>query len=206
MKIKAALIGFLTLAVLFAAYQGRPAATAAPLPGSGGASGPGLKIGIVSIRGVFETSKRIKVYRDQVAAEQVRLENELEKLNKEIEFCRAGLRTLVRGSADYMTQLEDLKHKEGQLTSKKEFYGQSMALQQQRITEELYLDIIEQTAAVAKEKGLDLVMEKSDPEIPAPNGTQLELAMGTHKVLYAVGCLDITAEVTAGVDAKGTNK
>ena len=92
------------------------------------------------------------------------------------------------------------------MTTKKEFYGQSMALQQQRITEELYQAILEQSAAVAKQKGLDLVLEKSEPEIPAQNGTQLELAMGTHKVLYSGGCVDITAEVTAGVDAQGSKK
>ena len=114
--------------------------------------------------------------------------------------------TLVRGSSDYMKQLESLANKEAQLASKREFFNQSLALQQQNITEQLYQDILEQTAVVAKAKGLDLVLEKSDPEIPAPNGTQLELAMGTHKVLFAGGCIDITTEVTAGIDAKGAKK
>ena len=52
-----------------------------------------------------------------------------------------------------------------------------------------------------KEKGLDLVFENSEPELSALNANELELIMGTHKLLYSGGCLDITDEVMTRLDA-----
>jgi Skp family chaperone for outer membrane proteins len=65
----------------------------------------------------------------------------------------------------------------------------------------LFKDVIKAVAEVAKEKGIDLVLEKSEPDLPAANSNELTLTISTHKVLYSAGCEDITDVVLAKVDA-----
>jgi Skp family chaperone for outer membrane proteins len=55
---------------------------------------------------------------------------------------------------------------------------------------------------VAKEKGLDIVLEKDEPEFPLSNYTELMTVISTHKVLYSSGCVDISDEVMARLDAE----
>jgi len=66
--------------------------------------------------------------------------------------------------------------------------------------EELYKEILQETREVAEQRGLDLVFEKSEPELPALSAKDLALAIRMHKLLYSGGCLDITDEVMARLD------
>jgi Skp family chaperone for outer membrane proteins len=165
-----------------------------------------VKIGIVGLRRIFRESQRSIAYREAVLAEQKMTQAKLEQLTNEVAADESGLKTLIRGSADYMRQLEEILHKRARLRTEKEIYNQHVALKEQKMTEDLYGDILLATSEVARQKSLYLVLEKSEPEFPASSPTQLELAMGTHKVLYSGGCLDITDEVMQLVDAKTNDK
>jgi len=162
---------------------------------------PSLNIGIVSIERIFQNCKRTIKYRQEVAAERRSIEAKLEKLSKEIEAKEAGLETLKAGSSDYLAQMKEILQKRSSLRVDTEFHNREMALKEQRTTEKLYGDILRETKEIAKQKGLDLVFEVSEPVLPASSPTQLELAMATHKLLYSAGCLDITDEVVARLDA-----
>ena len=160
------------------------------------------KIGVVSIRKIFRDCKRTAQYRQEVTDEFQRTEAEENKLNDEIQAQKAGLRTLKIGSESYMAQVKEILEKQASLQAKQEFNKQQRALKEQRITEKIYGDILRITGEIAKEKGLELVFEASEPQLPALSPTELELSMGTHKLLYSEGCVDITDEVMAQVDAK----
>jgi len=58
------------------------------------------------------------------------------------------------------------------------------------------------TNELAKQKGLDLVFESDEPEFPASSRDELMLTISTHKLLYSGGCLDITDDVVAQLDAQ----
>jgi len=152
-----------------------------------------LKIGVVSVRKIFQDCKRNVKYRQEFAAEGGKMENELEKLSKEIDLDKTGLKTLKPGSPDYSNLMKELFEKRGQLQAKQEYFKQLMDMRQQTVLEQLFKDIVQATAQIAKDKGLDLVFEKSEPEQPGD--------ISTHKVLYAAGCEDITDEVLAKIDA-----
>ena len=160
------------------------------------------RIGVVSIRKIFEDCKRSVKYREETVAEQNRVIAELEKLAKEIEAGRAGLRTLKEGSSDHLALVKELLTKQANLQAQQEFHKQQMGLKDQRWTEELYKDILRITSKVAKQKGLDLVFEKGEIELPATSANELMLTIRTHKLLYSGGCLDITDEVIVQVDAE----
>ena len=198
MKIKVMVLSCLIgVVVLSMSYEG---SLARPEP-EAKADKASLKIGVVSIRKIFRECKRNAKYREEVMAERDKAFAELEKLSKEIEAGKAGLKTLKPGSDDHLALMKELLGKQGTLQAQQEFLKQQIALKQQRMVEDIYGDILQMTGEVAKEKGLDLVFENSKPELSELNANELELVMGTHKLLYSGGCLDITNEVMVRVDA-----
>jgi Skp family chaperone for outer membrane proteins len=163
-------------------------------------SGSGLKIAVVSIAKIFQQCKRGASYREEAIAEQDRIIAELEKLSKEIEAEKAGLKTLKENSSDYMARAKELFEKQASYQAKQEFYKQQMELKDKLWTKEIYQDILRIAGEVAKEKGLDLVFREDEINFSETNANELGLAMRVQKLLYSGGCLDITEEVTARLD------
>lgn len=159
------------------------------------------KIGIVSVRKIFQDCKRNVKHRQELSAERDKLENELEKLSKEIDLEKTGLKTLKPGSPDYLSAMKEILEKQAKLQAQQEFFKRKMDIREQEIIESLFNDVVSATAEVAKGKKLDLVLEKSEPELPAVNANELTLTISTHKVLYSAGCEDITDAVLAKVDS-----
>ncbi len=196
MKIKT--IGLVCLAVIVAL----PMAGGYSWAGSKRTTKSAVKIGIVSILKVFQNYKGNEKYRQSAIAERVRAEAEMEKLSKEIEAEEAGLRTLKAGSDDYLARVKQILTKRASLQAQQEFYKQQAALKEQQWTEKVYKDVLRITTEVAKKKGLDIVLEKDEPEFPLLSYTELMTVISTHKVLYSGGCVDISDEVMARLDAE----
>ena len=195
MKIKIMVLIILSLAVILSFSQGHSSAASK-------SKGGDPSIGVVSIRRIFQDCKRNARYRQEAGAEQDRIVAELEKLAMEIEAERAGLKTLKSASDDHLALTKEILEKQASLQVQREFHKQQIELKDQRWTEQLYKDILEQTSKVAKQKGLDMVFENDDIDLPAPSANELMLAIRTHKVLYSEGCLDITEAVMAGLDGE----
>jgi Skp family chaperone for outer membrane proteins len=160
-----------------------------------------LKIGVVSVRKIFQDCRRNIKYKQEITAERDKLEAELENLSKQIDAGKSSLKMLKPGSADYLSGMKDVLDKQASLQAKQEFFKRQMDMREQVVIEQLFKDVIKATGEVAKEKGLDLVLEKSEPDLPAANSNELTLTISTHKVLYGAGCDDITDAVMAKVDA-----
>jgi len=158
-------------------------------------------IGVVSIRKVFQDCRRNVIYRQKAQAEQEKIVAELQKLDAEIEAEKAGLKTLKVGSSDYMTSTKEILMKQAKIQAQKQFHQQRLALKDQGWTEQLYKDILRIIKQVAAEKGLAVVLEASEPELPATSAERLVSEIRTHKVLYSGGCVDISDEVLAQLDA-----
>jgi Skp family chaperone for outer membrane proteins len=160
-----------------------------------------LKIGVVSVRKIFQDCRRNVKYRQDLSAERDKMAAELEKLSKEIDADKASLKTLKQDSTDYDVTMMEILDKQGKLQARQEFYKRRMDRRESQVIESLFKDVLKATAEVAKAKGLDLVLEQSEPDLPASNANELTLTISTHKVLYDAGCPDITDEVLAKVDA-----
>ncbi|MHC4187291.1 MAG: OmpH/Skp family outer membrane protein [Planctomycetota bacterium] len=160
------------------------------------------KMAIVSIQKIFQLCQTNANYRQQATTEQEQAVAQLDQLTKEIEAQRAGLNTLKPGSTDYLQLMQDILKKQGELEAKREFTKQSFALKDQQWTMKIYTDILRIVNEVAQQKGLDLVLEKNEPELlDSTPANELMLTIRTHKVLYSGGCVDITDEVIARLDA-----
>jgi len=160
------------------------------------------KIGVVSIRKIFLDCKKSAKYRQEATRLRQQADAELVKIDNDIKAQSAGLKTLQRGSESYMAQVKEMLEKQASLQAQQEFNKQQRTLKEQRITEEIYGDILRITGEVAKQKGLAFVFERSEPELPALSPTELELSMGMHKLLYSNGCIDISDEVMTRLDSE----
>ncbi len=160
-----------------------------------------LKIGVVSVRKIFQDCKRNTKYRQEMTVERDKVEAELESLSKDIDASKSKLKMLKQGSADYLSGMKDVFDKQATLQAKQEYFKRQMDMREQTVVEQVFKDVIKATGEVAKEKGLDIVLEKSEPDLPAANTNELTLVISTHKVLYSSGCEDITDAVMAKVDA-----
>ncbi len=201
MKVKGMILGILAGAVvLFMCYEYTNADAKADK--SAPAEGSSLKIGVVSVRKIFQECRRNMRYRQKAAEEQDNIIAELEKLSRQIEDEKKGLKTLKEGSSDYMAQLKGILERQANLSAQQEFGKQQIELRDQQWTEGLYGDILKEVDKVAKQKGLALVFEKDEVELPAATANELMMTIRTHTLLYSGGCVDITGEVTAGLDAQ----
>jgi Skp family chaperone for outer membrane proteins len=161
-----------------------------------------LNIGVVSIDTVLRDCKATANFRDRMNAENAKKKAEMEQLSLEIQALDAGLRSgaLVVGSEDYFKQHLDLAKKEANLQALNEYYPQQQNAEQQIWTQQLYQKILKATKELAEEKGLPLVIERSEPDFSVQR--DLGLIISTHKVIYSRGCVDITNDVLAKLDAE----
>jgi len=197
MKARTVVLGCLTcMVVLLLGYE---YSLAQPKP-----STPSSKIGVLSIRKIFRNCKANNKYIEKMIAEKNKTDAEEDKLSKEISAHEAGLKTLVPGSNDHLTQIKQLFEKKAQLEAMQQFNRQQRALMERRWTEELYSGILRITNELAKDKGLDLVLERAELEFPMPSTEEFVTILNTHKVLYSGGCVDISDEVTARLDAEAS--
>jgi Skp family chaperone for outer membrane proteins len=166
-------------------------------------AGPGgaPKIAVISVQEIFKNCKRTANYMKEVVAERERINAEEEKLKAEIDARKDGLKTLKVGSDEYMALMKEVLTKQADLQVRETLHERQRVLKEQQMVEGLYKDILRETEEVAKQKGLDLVFERSIPELPALSPAELEQTMGMHKLLYGGGSLDITKEVMARLDS-----
>jgi Skp family chaperone for outer membrane proteins len=158
------------------------------------------KIGVVSVRKVFENCKRNEKYREEAKAEQNKIIADLDKMKADIDAGKAGLKTRKEGSNDYMALVKEVLEKQASYQAQQEFLKQQIELKDQRWTEQLYKDILKIVQRIAQDKGFEMVFEADEPQFPSASVNELMLSIRTHKLLYSSGCMDITDEVLAILD------
>ena len=160
------------------------------------------RLGIVSIRKILLDCTANAKFRAAALAEQSKIEAEMEALRKEIAAQEAGLRALRPGSTDHLAQYKELLAKQAALEAQQKFSGQQRILKDRRWVEKLYGAILRITRQLAEEKGLEMVLERTEPQFPIQTAEEFLTVLNTHKVLYSGGCVDITGDVTARLDAE----
>ncbi len=158
------------------------------------------KIGLVSVQRTLRDCKATVTFGARAKAKGEQMVAAEKALNDEVTMLTGGVRALVRGTTDYMAQYKLLLQKQGELKAMQEFNSSQRAMDQQYWAEKIYKETLRITKEIAAKKGLDLVLERSEPEFPISSPDQLMMTLSGHKVLYGGGCLDITDEVIAELD------
>jgi Skp family chaperone for outer membrane proteins len=160
-----------------------------------------LNIGVVSVKRVFDESKKYTSFEEEMTTEQEQVLAQIEKARADVELERAGLKTLKPGSTEYMNQVKTLIDKQSKLSAEQEFQKQRLALKNRQWIEQMHNDIMRIAGEVAKKRGLDMVLQNSEVDISGVPDDMLVLSILTRTVMYAGGCVDITDEVIAQLDA-----
>ncbi len=193
MKVKTVVLSCLMSAiVLFFVHEFSLAQPMAPVPLS--------KIGMVSVSRAMRECKATAAYGEKSRAETQQMAETETKLQKDVKELTDGVQVFVRGSAEFEAQYELLVRKQVELKAVQEVNKEKRIMRQQVWAEKIYREVLRITQEVAAGKGLDLVLERSEPEFPIQNADQLMMTLSTHKVLYGGGCLDITDDVIAELD------
>ncbi len=184
-------------AALLAAMQyGRAASQATP---------PASKIGIVSIRDVFNGSKKHAQYQAQLAQRVSKARAQMDELNKQVDSAEVELKGLRQGTADYVKQYQAVLEARSKLQNEQELLKAQRMAEDKKWFEDLYQEALRAIETLAKEKGLDLVLERSEPKFPLAS-EEVWSTVGTHKVLYGGGCVILTNDVIDRIDASANLK
>jgi Skp family chaperone for outer membrane proteins len=190
--------GFLVCAAaLVAAMQYGHAASQTTAPSS--------KVGLVSIRDVFNGSKKYAQYQALRAKRQSQAAAQMDELAKQAENGEAELKVLKPGTADYLEQSKVVLEARSKLRNQEELLKLQRMAEDKKWLEDLYQEALKATEIIAKEKGLDLVLERTEPKFPMAS-EEVYSVISTHKVLYCGGSVDLTNDVIARVDGSASLK
>ena len=160
---KVAITGVLIGAVaLGATLQYSRAASQTPAPSS--------KIGVVSIRDVFNGSKKYAQYQAQRTKRRSEAAAKLDDLTKELAKQEGDLKAIVPGTPDYLKQFQTVVELRSKLQAQQELIKQQQMMEDKEWLEGLYQEALKATEAIAKERGLDLVLERTEPKFPMASG------------------------------------
>jgi len=169
------------------------------------ASPPTSKVGVVSVRDVFNGSKKHAQYQALLTKRVNQARAQIDELNKQLDNAEIELKGLRPGTVDYVKQYQAVLEARSKLQNEQELIKQQRMAEDKKWFEDLYQEALKAIDAVAKEKGLDLVLERSEPKFPLAS-EEVWSTVGTHKVLYCGGCVNLTNDVIDRVDASATLK
>jgi Skp family chaperone for outer membrane proteins len=169
------------------------------------ATPPTSKIGIVSIRDVFNGSKKHAQYQAQLAQRVSKARAQMDELNKQVDSAEVELKGLRQGTADYVKQYRAVLEARSKLQNEQELLKAQRMAEDKKWFEDLYQEALRAIETLAKEKGLDLVLERSEPKFPLAS-EEVWSTVGTHKVLYGGGCVILTNDVIDRIDASANLK
>lgn len=164
-----------------------------------GQAGPLRQVGVINLMKVLQTCQKNTDHITEAQAEGKKMSLELRALAQELDVEKAQLKTFMPGTDDYLEQAKLVGTKQVNLEALQEHYTQQTRSNERDWQEQLYKDVLAAVQKIAEARGLDMVLDKSEPEYPIP-ADRFYVAISTHKVLYSKGCVDITAEVLAEID------
>ncbi|MCH8215302.1 MAG: OmpH family outer membrane protein [Planctomycetes bacterium] len=163
---------------------------------------PWNQIGVVSVMKVLRLSQKNTEHFKKVQAEQNGWRAELQKEAQELQADEASLKTMRPGSEDHFAHFRGMLMKQAKLEATEKFYNQMASAKGREWTEKMYQEVLAAVSEVAREMGLKMVFERTEPEFPLPNEQALASAMNTHKLLFDDGLVDISDQVIDKIDAK----
>ncbi|UCD52199.1 MAG: OmpH family outer membrane protein [Phycisphaerales bacterium] len=158
------------------------------------------RVGVVSIRTVFDKTRQQAQYQTKAVAKRTRDRAQLEALAQEVKSAEEEMGTHKQGTTEYLKLMQNVIQKRAQLEAQQEYLKQQTMLENKLWMEKLYEQTLKIVTALAQEKGLDLVLERTEPSFPI-SSDELMATFSTHKVLYAGGSVDLTNEVISRLDA-----
>ncbi|MBS3820887.1 MAG: hypothetical protein GVY16_06390 [Planctomycetes bacterium] len=161
-------------------------------------AGPGVRatrVGVCNIPEIFDKYSRARQLTDELKERTNKLKAENDRRVDTIRIKQTELEGLMPESSEYNKRLQEIQ----ELTIERQVWLKMqedlMMRDHLRLTRELYKDIKDSVARVAKARGFDIVIQ-FDPRSPEGKSSQeIVQQIDRRKVLYTDEQLDITAGV-----------
>jgi Skp family chaperone for outer membrane proteins len=169
-------------------------------------SGGGAKIGVVDVEVVRTKIMELKQFAAQIQNEQQLMEASVQGHQAQIKMMQDKLNQLKPDTDEFDQRFREGQDKAAEFQIDDQRRKNDLMREVNRQNKKLYLEIQDVVAAVAKKRGLDLVI--NEPEVRMPTSVtnvdpqQLSNLINTKSVLYVSPTIDLTDEVVLELDAR----
>ena len=140
-----------------------------------------------------ELTAQFNERRKATAAENDKQAQALEQMQKAIE-------QLKEGTKDFDARVAEFEQASIRYKNWREYQEALFVREHRKLTEEMYKEVLEAIAAVAKENGYDMVLYRDNVDLSSGTTTELLTKMTQRKCLYVDPALDITDMTTDRVN------
>lgn len=154
-------------------------------------AGP-TKVAVCDVVHVFNNYARATDLTNQLNEKRQTIQTEAEKKLRAVELVQMELEGLVEGSEQFETRLAEVQKLEIERQAWQQIKEASILREHHRLTREMYKQILEKVAQVAKARNVDLVMYRIRGELLSGNTQQLLQEIAQRRVLYAGEGMDLT--------------
>ena len=181
---------------------GQNSPTPAPNAGaSRSASLPSVRIGAIDMEKVFKDYKKVEFTSNQLKADATSRQGELAKIGNQMQQIAKEMEGLAPNSNDFTgkeSQLTELKIK---LETEREKAQAEFARREAQALAQIYREIQDVSAAVAKANGMHYIVKVSNEPVSGDEPNSVMAAMA-HSVIYSDPSLDITSVVVQVLNKK----
>ncbi len=162
--------------------------------GAGRSAGP-TKVAVCDLIRVFADYQRAQDLTTKLNERKGSIEAENRKRVTKLEGLKMTMEGYKPGSKEHTKVLDDFKRQMIGLKVWLEIERDSVLADHRRLTEEMFKQIRDAIATVAKERNIDLVIQLAPKELNARNYEELVAQIDRRKVLYNTQDIDITKTV-----------
>lgn len=163
-----------------------------------------LKIATANPAKIFNDMQETKDLKEKLEADSKELANQEKQIQANIQALQEKLKQLVEGTDQYGATRKDLIQQAVQYDTWKKVAQAQIQDQQKYQMKVLFDKITDGVKEVAKAQSIDLVLAETNVDFPPLdqiNVDQLRALINQRNVMFSSGNLDISAQVTAKLDA-----
>ncbi len=158
-------------------------------------------IGTIDMNKIFEGYKKVKFTHDQLNADAMKRQGELNGIMGEMKQIAKELEGLAPGTNEFQTRESKLTEMKASLEAKRELAQGEFARREAEALATIYKEVQAMTEACAKYKGFSYVL-RIDEEPPTGADPRSVMAAMARSVVYADPSADLTEMVVANLNKR----
>ena len=156
---------------------------------------------VCDMQAIFSEYTRAKDLLAQLNEKRQALSAEDEQRGKALDALQAELAGLKTGSAEFEARRAQAERQQIDRAVAMQFGEGALRREHRRLTMDMYAEITKVVAAVAQERGFNLVLYRDGTLVDTDETLELLAQIRSRKLLYSDDNLDITSEVLARLNA-----
>ena len=160
------------------------------------------RVGVCDVVVVFNGYERAKHLAAEFDEKAKQIQDEGQRRDQAIKQMNEALDSLVPGSKEYEARLLEVWKTTGEATVWLDMEKRVITRQRLALTEQMYKEVLDAVADIAKERGVDVVIHRDTGKIASKNSVELLNKIALRKCLYASGQVDLTQSVLARANSK----